>query len=135
VSVDDEVSLGSAARGPRQLQYELEMARLRDREAERKDREAHQRKAEHDKIEREWEIEQQRIALLGAQANANHNGNHDMSGIRSLLPKMVEGDAQTFFSVVRKGLAAKWHRPINVGKIASSAVVTKGAENILTNKP
>jgi len=64
VSVDDEVSLGSAARGPRQLQYELEMARLRDREAERRDREA-QRRAEHDKIEREWEIELQRIALLG----------------------------------------------------------------------
>jgi len=33
VSVDDEVSLGSAVRGPRQLEYELEMARLRDREA------------------------------------------------------------------------------------------------------
>ena len=55
MSVDDEVSLGSAVRGHRQLEYELEMARLRDREAERKDREAH-RKAEHDKIEREWEI-------------------------------------------------------------------------------
>ena len=113
VSVDDEVSLGSAARGPRQLQYELEMARLRDREAERKDREAQrkdreaQRRAEHDRIEREWEIEQQRIALLqgGAQANANHNGNnYDMSGIRSLLPKMVEGDAQTFFQSYEKVL-------------------------------
>jgi len=85
--------------------YQLEMARLRDREAERqaeRERRAEAREArEAARVarEREWEIEQARWTLMGgSQPPTGHrNPAQDFSHIRGLLPKMADDDVLAFF--------------------------------------
>jgi len=56
--------------------------------------------AERAAREREWEIERQRIELLGSEAAGTSNprsGSVEMREIRGLLPQMADGEVLTFF--------------------------------------